>query len=87
MSNENQTLQNEVDEPSIGAVYIILVLAIITVIISIIGLSGYENIMNEIDRKKIEQAPTVELNTMNETNASRMAIVNKTLNDQAATQK
>jgi len=80
-------LNNEVDEPSIGAVYLILVVCVLLLVVSFVGLRSYEQVVREKQRREKETAPTVELNELRESNAARLAIVNKVLDQQAATSK
>jgi hypothetical protein len=88
MSHESKyPLNNEVDEPAIGAVYLILIVSVILLIVSFVGLRSYEQVVREKQRREKETAPTVELNELRESNAARLAIVNKVLDQQATTAK
>ena len=75
-------LKNEVDEPAIGAVYLILIVTTVLLAVTIIGLRSYESIMAERDRQAIEQAPNAELDAMRAANAPKMEIINKVLTEQ-----
>ena len=57
-------LNNEVDEPAIGAVYLILIVSVILLVVSFIGLRSYEQVVREKQRREKETAPTVELNEL-----------------------
>ncbi|MDD7985682.1 hypothetical protein PQO01_12045 [Lentisphaera marina] len=86
MSHESQyPLKNEVDEPAINAVYVILIVTAVFIAISIIGLRSYESMIAEKNREAREQAPTVELNEMREANQAKMTIIDKVLAEQGKT--
>ena len=86
MSQESQyPLKNEVDEPSINAVYVILIVTAALIAVSIIGLRSYESMIAQSTREAREQAPTVELNEMREANKAKMAIINNVLAEQGKT--
>lgn len=86
MSHESQyPLKNEVDEPAINAVYVILIVTAVFIAISIIGLRSYESMIAEKNREAREQAPTVELNEMREANQAKMTIIDKVLAEQGNT--
>jgi hypothetical protein len=86
MSHESKyPLKNEVDEPAINAVYVILIATAALLAVSIIGLRSYESMMAEKNRSVREQAPTTELNEMRDANAPKKAIINKVLAEQGKT--
>ena len=86
MSHESQyPLKNEVDEPAINAVYVILIVTAIFIAISIVGLRSYESIIAEKNREVRELAPTLELNEMREANQAKMTIINKVLAEKGKT--
>jgi hypothetical protein len=86
MSHESQyPLKNEVDEPAINAVYVILIVTAIFIAISIVGLRSYESIIAEKNREARELAPTLELNEMREANQAKMTIINKVLAEKGKT--
>ena len=87
MSNHESKypLKNEVDEPAINAVYLILIVTTALIALTIIALRSYESIMAERDRQAIEQAPNAQLDAMRESNAPKMEIINKVLSKQGKT--
>ena len=78
-------LKNEVDEPAINAVYLILIVTAALLAVTIIGLRSYESIMAEKNRAAYEQAPNVQLEEMRAANAPKMEIINKVLTEQGQT--
>ena len=86
MSHESKyPLNNEVDEPAINAVYVILIATAALLAVSIIGLRSYESMMAEKNRSVRELAPTTELNEMRDVNAPKKAIIDKVLAEQGKT--